>query len=174
MKNIRNIALSKFMITNQKKLKIMKVKHLLLGIALVALVAACGKKEAPVETPTETAVETPVVAVETPATEVAAPVETKKAEPKKTEAKKETTKPTVKKEEPKVDPCVQIVSDYEGFAMRITNAKKQKATSPEALKEYINLKKQAAEKEASVKNCVNSPELGKRAQQSIIAVKKAL
>lgn len=157
----------------------MKVKHLLLGIALVALVAACGKKESPVETPTETAVETPVVAVETPATEVAAPVETKKteakkAEPKKTEAKKETTKPTVKKEEPKVDPCVQIVADYEGFAMRITNAKKQKATSPEALKEYMNLKKQAAEKEANVKNCVNSPELGKRAQQSIIAVKKAL
>ena len=57
------------MITNFKILKIMKVKHLLLGIALVALVAACGKKEAPVETPTETAIETPAVEVETPVEE---------------------------------------------------------------------------------------------------------
>ena len=45
----------------------MKVKHLLLGIALVALVAACGKKEAAVETPTDTAIETPVEEIEVPA-----------------------------------------------------------------------------------------------------------
>ncbi|MFA6199910.1 MAG: hypothetical protein WC679_05870 [Bacteroidales bacterium] len=152
----------------------MKVKHLLLGIALVALVAACGKKEAPVETPTETAVETPVVAVETPATEVATPVQTKKAEPKKAEAKKETTKPTVKKEEPKVDPCAQIVTDYESFSLRISSAYKNKGTGASAIKEYASLKKEAAAKEAAVKECAQNPTYKTRVAQAIVNVKKVL
>ena len=60
----------------------MKVKHLLLGIALVALVAACGKKEAAVETPTDTAIETPVEEIEVPAEEpVAAPAPAKSEAP---------------------------------------------------------------------------------------------
>ncbi len=152
----------------------MKLKHLLLGIALVALVAACGKKEAPVETPTETAVETPVVAVETPATEVAAPVQTKKAEPKKAEAKKETTKPTVKKEEPKVDPCAQIVADYESFSLRISSAYKNKGTGAAAIKEYATLKKEAAAKEVAVKECAQNPTYKTRVAQAIVNVKKVL
>ncbi len=138
----------------------MKVKHLLLSIALVALVAACGKKEAPVETPTETAIETPAVEAEVPAAEepVAAPAPAK------------TSKPAPKAEEPKVDPCEKIVSDYEGFATRIQNAQKRKGANPDALKEWMALKKEAAAKTEQVKTCVSNPTYKTRVQQSMITV----
>ena len=152
----------------------MKLKHVLLGIALVALVAACGKKETPVETPTETAVETPVVAVETPTETVAAPVQEKKAPVKKEAAKKEAKKETAKKETPKADPCAAKVADYESYSLRISSAFKNKGTGAAAIKEYASLKKEAAAKEAAVKECAQNPTYKTRVAQAIINVKKVL
>lgn len=152
----------------------MKLKHVLLGIALVALVAACGKKETPVETPTETAVETPVVAVETPTETVAAPVQEKKAPVKKEAAKKEAKKETAKKETPKADPCAATVADYESYSLRISSAFKNKGTGAAAVKEYATLKKEAAAKEAAVRECAQNPTYKTRVAQAIINVKKVL
>lgn len=152
----------------------MKLKHVLLGIALVALVAACGKKETPVETPTETAVETPVVAVETPTETVAAPVQEKKAPAKKEATKKEAKKETAKKEAPKADPCAATVADYESFSLRISSAYKNKGTGAAAIKEYAALKKDAAAKEAAVKGCAQNPTYKARVAQAIVNVKKVL
>lgn len=141
----------------------MKVKHLLLSIALVALVAACAKKETPVETPTETAIETPAVEIEEPAVEepVAAPAPAKTTK---------TSKPAPKAEEPKVDPCEKIVTDYEAFATRIQNAQKRKGANPDALKEWMALRKEAAAKTEQVKTCVSNPTYKTRVQQSMITV----
>ena len=156
----------------------MKLKHVLLGIALVALVAACGKKETPVETPTQTAVETPAAVVETPTETVATPAKTtapeKKAPVKKEATKKEAKKETAKKETPKADPCAATVADYESYSLRISSAFKNKGTGAAAVKEYAALKKEAAAKEAAVKECAQNPTYKTRVAQAIINVKKVL
>lgn len=146
----------------------MKVKHLLLGIALVALVAACGKKEAPVETPTETAIETPAVEVETPVEEpVAAP-----APAKTTTTAKPAAKPA-KPEQPKVDPCEKLVAEYEGYATRLQGAKKVKANGPKQLEEWLTLRKEVASRDAKIKECVSNPTYKSRIQQAAIVIVSA-
>lgn len=155
----------------------MKLKHVLLGIALVALVAACGKKETPVETPTQTAVETPAAVVETPTETVATPAPAKKEAVKKEakkETKKEAKKETAKKETPKADPCAAKVADYESYSLRISSAFKNKGTGAAAVKEYAALKKDAAAKEAAVRECAQNPTYKTRVAQAIINVKKVL
>lgn len=143
----------------------MKVKHLLLGIALVALVAACGKKEAPVETPTETAIETPAVEVETPVEE---PVATP-APAKTTTTAKPAAKPA-KPEQPKVDPCEKLVAEYEGYATRLQGAKKVKANGPKQLEEWLTLRKEVASRDAKIKECVSNPTYKSRIQQAAIII----
>ena len=145
----------------------MKVKHLLLGIALVALVAACGKKEAPVETPTETAIETPAEEV------VEAPVEAAAAAPAAV-ATTPKAKPAPKAQEPKVDPCDKIVSDYESYSLRLSNAFKSKGTGAAAVKEYASLKKESQARDAAVKECSENPTYKKRISQAMIEIKKVL
>ncbi|MDR1725278.1 MAG: hypothetical protein LBR28_02685 [Bacteroidales bacterium] len=95
----------------------MKVKHLLLGIAIVALMAACGKKEA-TETPT-TAVETETV--EEPVQ--SAPETTPAVETTKPTAKAE--KPAAKKEEPTqtVDPCEAKLAAFNAYYEKVAGAK---------------------------------------------------
>ena len=144
----------------------MKVKHLLLGIALVALVAACGKKEAPVETPTETAIETPAEeVVEAPVEAAAAPAAV---------ATTPKAKPAPKAQEPKVDPCEKIVSDYESYSLRLSNAFKSKGTGAAAVKEYAALKKESQARDAAVKECSENPTYSKRISQAMVAIKKVL
>lgn len=145
----------------------MKVKHLLLGIALVALTASCGK-EATVETSTETAIETMVEVIETPVEEAEAPVATT---PKATTPKE---KPAPKVEEPKVDPCEKVVTEYESFSLRISKANQNKGTGAAGLKEYAALKKEAAAREAAVKECSDNATYKKRIQQAIIEVRRVL
>jgi len=161
------------MINNLKKKKIMKVKHLLLGIALIALTASCGKKEAPVETPTETLIETMAEEVVEAPVEAAAPVAAapKATAPKATAPK---AKPEPKVEEPKVDPCEKIVTEYESFSVRITNAFKSKGAGATQLKEFIALKKEANAKNAGVKECAENPTYKKRVGQAMIQVKRVL
>ncbi|HHT03996.1 MAG TPA: hypothetical protein GX005_06735 [Bacteroidales bacterium] len=151
----------------------MKVKHLLLGIALVALTASCGKKEATVETSTETAIETMVEVIETPVEEAEAPVATtpKATTPKATTPKE---KPAPKVEEPKVDPCEKVVTEYESFSLRISKANQNKGTGAAGLKEYAALKKEAAAREAAVKECSDNATYKKRIQQAIIEVRRVL
>ncbi|MDD2192302.1 MAG: hypothetical protein PHO12_07155 [Bacteroidales bacterium] len=152
----------------------MKVKHLLLGIALVALTASCGKKEATVETTTETAIETMAEEpIEEPVEEAEAPVA---ATPKATtpKATKPAEKPAPKVEEPKVDPCEKVVTDYESFSLRISKANQNKGTGAAGLKEYAALKKEAAAREAAVKECSENPTYKKRIQQAIIEVRRVL
>ncbi|MCH3924814.1 MAG: hypothetical protein LKE30_07855 [Bacteroidales bacterium] len=155
----------------------MKVKHLLLGIAIVALMAACGKKAQPTETPTETPVATETATAtpaETPA-EQAAPAEKPAATPAKetktTKAPK--AKKEAKKETAKVDPCEAKVKAFEGFVDQINAAKKNKATGAKALKAYADLVKQAPAEEAKVKECVGKPEYKTRLNNAIMSEKRA-
>ena len=150
----------------------MKVKHLLLGIALVALTASCGKKEAAVETPTETVVETVVEEVVVPVEEAAPVAATPKANKPQATTPKE--KPAPKVEEPKVDPCEKVVTEYESFSLRISKANQNKGTGAAGLKEYAALKKEAAAREAAVKECSENPTYKKRIQQAIIEVRRVL
>lgn len=156
----------------------MNVKHLLLGIAIVGLMAACGSKAT--ETPTETAVETPVETVtETPAETATATQATETPAPAKKAAKApkaKATKPAkTAKAEPKAkeDPCEKTVADYESFATRINTAKQSKGTGAAALKEYMSLKKEASAKEAAVRNCASNSKYTTRVQHAIASVKKA-
>lgn len=152
----------------------MKIKSLLLGVAIVALMASCGNKAT--ETPTESMVEeTPV---ETMAEETPAEVqeETVEATAPAKESKQNTKKQnTAKTEEPKqeVDPCEAKVKNFEKWVDELKAAKKNKSTGAAALKNYADLKGKAASMEASIKDCTNNPDYKTRLQNAILAEKQA-
>lgn len=152
----------------------MKVKHLLLGLAVVAIMTACSKKA---ETTSPTTEATPTTQVEvTPEPQVNEPVqETAEAT---TSAKKQTTKQTAKpaaitnekKEEPKAtDPCEAAVKAYEKYADQLKEASKNKAT-PEGLTAFVRLKKQASAERAKVNNCTSNPEYKTRLANAVRVV----
>lgn len=133
----------------------MKIKHFLLGAAIVALMAACGGKQ---ETVAETQTETPAIE-ETVAEQVQENVaEEPVAETKAPETKKQTTtKQTTTKQEtkPAVDPCEATVSNFSRYVAELEAAKKVKDSGAAAQKKYKQLKAQAAEQEAKVKECAS-------------------
>lgn len=141
----------------------MKLRRLFLGVAVVALMAACGGKT---ETATETAVETPAVeetvTTEEPVAEepAAAPAE------KKSETKANTQ--TQKQE----DPCEAKVKKFEKFVDTLKAAQANKANGAKALKEFSDLLKQAPAEEAAVKECVQNPDYKTRVQNAMMSCKK--
>ena len=152
----------------------MKIKSLLLGIALVALMASCGKKTT--ETTTETVEDTSVETVaeepveETPAEEVvatpAAPA-TSAAKTNKTTAKAATNTKAA------VDPCEAKVKAFEKWVDELKAAKKSKSEGAAALKAYVDLKAKAATMEASIKDCTSNADYKTRLQNAILAEKQA-
>lgn len=141
---------TQLIIINLKQKK-MKIKHLFLGLAMVALMAAC-TKNAETTSPTEaTPTEEPAAAEVTPAEEqVEEPV--KEEAPVKKETAKETKKETVKPATPKVDPCEAKVKAFEKFVDDLVAAKDKKGTVAGA-KAYSALVGQVSSQRASVKEC---------------------
>ena len=138
----------------------MKLRKLFLGVAIVALMAACGGKT---ETTTETVAEAPVV--ETPAEEAAeAPAEEPVAEVKN------ETKPAVKQE----DPCEAKVKKFEQFVDKLQAAQKNKANGAAALKEFAALVKEADAEQAAVKECINNVDYKSRVQNAMMRCKTSL
>lgn len=150
----------------------MKIKHLFLGLAMVALMAAC-TKNAETTSPTEaTPTEEPAAAEVTPAEEqVEEPV--KEEAPVKKETAKETKKETVKPATPKVDPCDATVKAYEKYADQVAEAKKHKDT-PEGLTAFVKLKKQADAQMKAVKECGANPDYKTRVANAIRRVNNAI
>lgn len=150
----------------------MKIKHFVLGAAIVALMAACGGKQA-TETTTETPAEgtsTEIVAEETateaePVAETPAPAKSTKQETKTTAKKEETKKPAV-------DPCEAKVKAFEKYVDQLKEAKNNKAKGATAMKAYADLKKQAASMEQTIKDCTSNPEYKTRLNNAIMAEKK--
>mgnify|MGYP003325041968 CR=1 FL=1 len=146
----------------------MKIKNLVLGVALVALMAACGSKQ-------ETATETTATATES-TTEVVAESETVEApaaEPVKEEpkAEKKEAKKEVKKEEAKKDDgCEKKVAAFESYAARLADAKARKAQGPAAIKEYAALVKEAPTQKANVESCKTSDALKKRCATALLKI----
>lgn len=138
----------------------MKLRKLFLGVAIVALMAACGGKT---ETTTETAAEAPVV--ETPAEEA---TETPAEEPV-AEVKNET-KPAAKQE----DPCEAKVKKFEQFVDKLQAAQKNKANGAAALKEFAALVKEADAEQAAVKECINNVDYKSRVQNAMMRCKTSL
>ena len=138
----------------------MKLRKLFLGVAIVALMAACGGKT---ETTTETAAEAPVV--ETPAEEATeAPAEEPVAEVKN------ETKPAAKQE----DPCEAKVKKFEQFVDKLQAAQKNKANGAAALKEFAALVKEADAEQAAVKECVNNVDYKSRVHNAMMRCKTSL
>ena len=138
----------------------MKLRKLFLGVAIVALMAACGGKT---ETTTETAAEAPVV--ETPAEEATeAPAEEPVAEVKN------ETKPAAKQE----DPCEAKVKKFEQFVDKLQAAQKNKANGSAALKEFAALVKEADAEQAAVKECINNVDYKSRVQNAMMRCKTSL
>lgn len=138
----------------------MKLRKLFLGVAIVALMAACGGKT---ETTTETAAEAPVV--ETPAEEATeAPAEEPVAEVKN------ETKPAAKQE----DPCEAKVKKFEQFVDKLQAAQKNKANGAAALKEFAALVKEADAEQAAVKECINNIDYKSRVQNAMMRCKTSL
>ncbi|MEE0948064.1 MAG: hypothetical protein U0L53_05010 [Bacteroidales bacterium] len=138
----------------------MKLRKLFLGVAIVALMAACGGKT---ETTTETVAEAPVV--ETPAEEAAeAPAEEPVAEVKN------ETKPAAKQE----DPCEAKVKKFEQFVDKLQAAQKNKANGAAALKEFAALVKEADAEQAAVKECINNVDYKSRVQNAMMRCKTSL
>lgn len=134
----------------------MKLRKLFLGVAIVALMAACGGKT---ETTTETVAEAPVV--ETPAEEVPeAPAE----EAPVAEVKNET-------KAPQVDPCEAKVKKFEKFVDKLFEAQKNKSNGAAAMKEFATLLKTAADEEAAVKECVENADYKTRVQNAMMRCK---
>lgn len=137
-----------------KKIKKMKLRRLFLSVAVVALMAACGGKA------TETATET--VAEETVATE--AVVE------ETTEAPVEEATPVV--EQKKADPCEAKVKAFEKWVDEFKAAQKNKANGAKELKAFSEMLKQAADQEATVKECVENADYKTRVQNAIMQCKQ--
>ena len=138
----------------------MKLRKLFLGVAIVALMAACGGKT---ETTTETAAEAPVV--ETPAEEATeAPAEEPVAEVKN------ETKPAAKQ----ADPCEAKVKKFEQFVDKLQAAQKNKANGAAALKEFAALVKEADAEQAAVKECINNFDYKSRVQNAMMRCKTSL
>ena len=137
-----------------KKIKKMKLRRLFLSVAVVALMAACGGKAT--ETATETAVE------ETVATE--AVVE------ETTEAPAEEAAPVV--EQKKADPCEAKVKAFEKWVDEFKAAQKNKANGAKELKAFSEMLKQAADQEATVKECVENADYKTRVQNAIMQCKQ--
>ncbi|MEE0927135.1 MAG: hypothetical protein UH641_06005 [Bacteroidales bacterium] len=138
----------------------MKLRKLFLGVAIVALMAACGGKT---ETTTETVAEAPVV--ETPAEEATeAPAEEPVAEVKN------ETKPAAKQE----DPCEAKVKKFEQFVDKLQAAQKNKANGAAALKEFAALVKEADAEQAAVKECINNVDYKSRVQNAMMRCKTSL
>lgn len=140
----------------------MKLRRLFLGVAVVALMAACGGKT---ETTTETAVETPAVE-ETVTTEEPAAEEAPVAAPAE---KKSETKANTQKQE---DPCEAKVKKFEKFVDTLKAAQANKANGAKALKEFSDLLKQAPAEEAAVKECVQNADYKTRVQNAMMSCKK--
>lgn len=134
----------------------MKLRRLFLSVAVVALMAACGGKAT--ETATETAVEA------TPATEVVeeAPVE----------APAEEVKATPAPEQKKADPCEAKVKAFEKWVDEFKVAQKNKANGAKELKAFSEMLKQAADQEATVKECVENADYKTRVQNAIMQCKQ--
>lgn len=131
-----------------------------MGVAIVALMAACGGKT---ETTTETAAEAPVV--ETAAEEATeAPAEEPVAEVKN------ETKPAAKQE----DPCEAKVKKFEQFVDKLQAAQKNKANGAAALKEFAALVKEADAEQAAVKECINNVDYKSRVQNAMMRCKTSL
>ncbi|MDR1846679.1 MAG: hypothetical protein LBR17_00990 [Bacteroidales bacterium] len=127
----------------------MKVKHLLLGIAVVALMAACGKKEETVSTTV------------TPMDEVVEP-EPEQQPVEQITTKTESTKPAAKTEvksepaKPTVNPCDAKVAAFEAY-YRNLKASSEDLTTGEKLVNYSNQLKDADNQLANVKECQQDP-----------------
>ena len=150
----------------------MKLRRVFLGAAVVALMAACGGKT---ETTTETATpaeETQVEEVATaPVEEAEAPVAKNDAKPAtKANAKSDKAAPAAKVA--KEDPCKAKVEKFEKFVDNLAAAQKNKASSPEALKEFAKMLKVAAAEEAAVEECVQNPEYKSRVKIAITRCKQ--
>ena len=131
-----------------------------MGVAIVALMAACGGKT---ETTTETVAEAPVV--ETPAEEATeAPAEEPVAEVKN------ETKPAAKQ----ADPCEAKVKKFEQFVDKLQAAQKNKANGAAALKEFAALVKEADAEQAAVKECINNVDYKSRVQNAMMRCKTSL
>lgn len=131
-----------------------------MGVAIVALMAACGGKT---ETTTETVAEAPVA--ETPAEEATeAPAEEPVAEVKN------ETKPAAKQE----DPCEAKVKKFEQFVDKLQAAQKNKANGAAALKEFAALVKEADAEQAAVKECINNVDYKSRVQNAMMRCKTSL
>ncbi|MED9961856.1 MAG: hypothetical protein U0J38_01745 [Bacteroidales bacterium] len=131
----------------------MKLRRLFLSVAVVALMAACGGKAT--ETATETAVE------ETVATEVVEET---------TEAPVEEAAPVV--EQKKADPCEAKVKAFEKWVDEFKAAQKNKANGAKELKAFSEMLKQAADQEATVKECVENADYKTRVQNAIMQCKQ--
>lgn len=133
----------------------MKLRRLFLSVAVVALMAACGGKAT--ETATETAVE------ETVATEVVEET---------TEAPVEEVKATPAPEQKKADPCETKVKAFEKWVDEFKAAQKNKANGAKELKAFSEMLKQAADQEATVKECVENADYKTRVQNAIMQCKQ--
>jgi hypothetical protein len=133
----------------------MKIRHLLLGVAVVALMTACGgNKNA--ETTTESTPETVTEQVEATVTEEQ-PVEEPVAEApaKKSTSTKATAKETktTKTETKAEDPCKAKVAAFSAYVAKLEVAKRDKDAGAKQMKAYKELKAQSRDQENSVKDC---------------------
>lgn len=132
----------------------MKIRHLLLGAVVVALMTACGgNKNA--ETTTESTPETVTEQVEATVTEEQ-PAEEPVAEApaKKSTTTKATAKETTKKTETKAeDPCKAKVAAFSAYVAKLEVAKRDKDAGAKQMKAYKELKAQARDQENSIKDC---------------------
>lgn len=147
----------------------MKLRRILLGAAVVALMAACGGKT---ETTTETvgeAQETQTEATTEPGVEQEAEAPVQAAQ---STAKPAENKTTAKEQTPAVDPCEAKVKAFEKFVDELKEARNNKGNGAAALKTFAEMKKKAAEQEAAVKECVSNPDYKTRVQNAIMTCKK--
>ncbi|MBR1769509.1 MAG: hypothetical protein IJ748_03535 [Bacteroidales bacterium] len=135
----------------------MKIRHLLLGLAVVALMASCTKKAE--TTASETTTPSEEIQAESPVVEnteepvAAEPVQQAAPAKATTPAAKTTVQET--KAAPQVDPCEAKVKELEKYADELAAAKAKNGT-PEGATAYMKLAKQQQAKIGLVSDCAKS------------------
>lgn len=149
----------------------MKLTRLLLGVAVVALMTACGGGKTETSTTEATVSETTEMelAEATGNEEVAAEQPVSQNTSRGTKA----SAPSAAAEEktPQVDPCEAKVKAFEQYVDKLSAAQKDKSKGPQQLKAFGELLKEAQAQENTVKDCAQG-EFKTRVQNAVMLCKK--
>lgn len=149
----------------------MKLKRLLLGVAVVALMTACGGGKTETSTTEATVSETTEMELTDVTEGEQAVAEQPVSQSTGRGTKASAPSATAEEKAPQVDPCEAKVKAFEQYVDKLSAAQKDKSKGPQQLKAFGELLKEAEAQENAVKDCAQG-EFKTRVQNAVMLCKK--